>query len=186
MRATHFLLACFAALSAFASPPAAGPAAPRQRAARGFAAPRCLIPGYPQAVAFREPARAGALRSCLLLSAGRGRPADDGAGDAPELTPAETCPGLVLLREGRGGRLDKIVLAVPARSRLRETSDCCGFDLLAVRRDRDGLRLRLRSRGPSADCFGGSARTVLEEVFLLKGTRLTLEKDNSRYWQLTN
>ncbi|HWS54231.1 MAG TPA: hypothetical protein VN228_08895 [Pyrinomonadaceae bacterium] len=159
--------------------------AARQRSASRFAAPRCLIPGYPEAVAVSEPGRAGGrLRSCLLLTPGPGRSASEEVEGVQALPAAESCPGLTLLRQRRDGRLDKIVLEVPAHSRLRETSDCCGFDEVRVRRDRDGLRLRLRSRTPSGDCFGGSARTLLEEIFLLKGTRLTLEKDNSRNWQL--
>lgn len=194
MKVPAFFPACLAAFALAAFPslttghgagPAASPPA-RQRSA-GFAAPRCLIPGYPQAVGIREPGRAGGLRrSCLLLTAGRGRSTSDDVEGVQALPPEEFCPGLTLLRQGRDGRVDKIVLEIPASSRMRETSDCCGFDEVRVRRDARGLHLQLRSSTPSGDCFGGSARTTLEVIFLLRDTRLTLEKDKSRDWQLRN
>lgn len=184
MKRATALCACLL-LGVAASAAAPQRPAARRRPASRFAAPRCLIPGYPQAVAVREPGRAGAgRRSCLLLTAGPGRSTADDVETVQSLPAAESCPGLILLRQGRGGRLDKIVLEIPARSRMRETSDCCGFDELRVRSAAAGLRLQLRSSTPSRDCFGGSARTILEEIFLLKGTRLTLERDNSRHWRL--
>lgn len=189
MKAPLTFLACLAALlpAAISNPMNGRAAAPplrpfgSQKAAAGFSAPRCRIPGYARAVGIVEGGRAGALRqSCLLLTRGKGRFGYEDVDGGQSLTPAEFCPGLVLLRQHRGGRLDKIVLELPARSRMRETSDCCGFDQVRVKRDGKGLHLQLRSESPSRDCFGGSARTALEEIFLLRGARLTLEKDKSR------
>lgn len=128
-----------------------------------------------------ERGRANDLRrSCLLLAAGQGRFTYEDVERVQALPPGEVCPNLVLLRQSRGGRLDKITLEVPGGSRLREASDCCGFDQLRVRRDRRGLHVQLRSQAPARDCFGGTARTALEEIFLLDDTRLTLGQDKSR------
>jgi hypothetical protein len=189
MKAPHLSPTRLAALSAVAfanllTGHGAGPAGNAityQRPAAGFSAPRCRIPGYAQAVGITEPGRAGNLRhSCLLLAAGQGRFSYEDVERVQALPAAEVCPGLVLLRQHRGGRLEQIRLEIPARSRLREASDCCGFDQLRVRRDRKGLHLQLRSQAPSRDCFGGTARTSLQEIFLLKDTQLLLEKDQSR------
>jgi hypothetical protein len=149
-----------------------------QKSTNGFSTPQCKIREYSQALSIIE--RTDSLEeSCLLLTPGKGSFSYEDIAKIQSLPSSEVCPSLVLTRQNRIGEIDKVRLEIPSRSRMRETSDCCGFDQMKVRLDEIGLHLQLRSKVPTRDCFGGTARTALEEIFLLKDTGVSLEEDKS-------
>ena len=86
---------------------------------------------------------------------------------------ARLCPKLVRITPAGKQRL---------RSRggvLADTSSCCGADKLAVATTGGKLRVRVMSKVPSRDCFGGTATTAIDAIYEVRGAEANVTDDDS-------
>jgi hypothetical protein len=86
---------------------------------------------------------------------------------------ARLCPRLVRITRAGKQRLrtkDGI---------LADTSSCCGVNKLAVATTGGKLRVRVMSKVPSRDCFGGTATTAIDAIYELHGADANLLDDDS-------
>jgi hypothetical protein len=91
------------------------------------------------------------------------------SGDAP-------CPTLRVLSRVTGKTIAR-TFAPPPRSSLADPSDACVIDTIAV--NRSGTRFALKGQG--RDCFGGTARFSVEDVYELKNGAPVLVRKNGAY-----
>jgi hypothetical protein len=91
-------------------------------------------------------------------------------------------------KEGDAARLCPRLLRITraGRQRLRtrdgilaDTSSCCGANQLAVATSGGKLRVRVTSKVPSRDCFGGTATTAIDAIYELRGAEAHLTDDDS-------
>jgi hypothetical protein len=86
------------------------------------------------------------------------------------------CPTLRVLTRANGKTVVR-AFAPPPKSSLGDPSDACVIDTIAV--NRSGSRFALQGQG--RDCFGGTARFSVEDVYELKSGVPALVKKNGAY-----
>ena len=84
---------------------------------------------------------------------------------------AKLCPKIVV--KGK-----KTALHV-TEGALTSTSNCCGYNQVAIARRGNKRLVRLSSQYPSRDCFGGTATTILDTVYEWTGNELKLVEEDS-------
>jgi len=98
--------------------------------------------------------------------------------DATAKTSDTRCPTLRVLTRANG-KTHTRVFPAPRTSSLADPSDACVIKTLAV--NRSGTRFALQGQG--RDCFGGTARFSVEDVFELKHGAPVLVKKNGAYFR---
>lgn len=126
------------------------------------------------AVATLDLPAAGRDRRCLALLSPRQVPSDLGA--RAEGDPDEICPRPVLARRGADGSVRADPLALPEQGFLSDTGLCCMDVSLA--RAPDG-RIAIRPvDNPPEHCLTGHRADVLEDIVVLRGSRLVLRQSH--------
>ncbi len=83
----------------------------------------------------------------------------------------DLCARLIVLTKKKGARATTRALSL---SDTAESSICCGFDTVALGGE-DGKQLvRVTSKWPSRDCYGGTATVSLDHLYELQGDKLVL------------
>lgn len=104
-------------------------------------------------------------RTCITLqprSADRPARIEDASRDAASLRPY--CPSLALSKRGAGGKPMRAgEVKLPEQSNLYDVSNCClTFELKS-----DPATRRFQLTGMGRDCFGGTARSNIDETYAL-------------------